>query len=170
MNTLQNLMTTIFKQKGVWICLSVVWIFGILLGIGVVIFDKDIYIITNSVVKHQPDIVLLYIVNLLPVLMLLALFTAQAYGLICLITFLYGIFRGFCGMCTVLAFGSGGWLIRLLFMFSSGLISALFWWLILSDKQYSRCFLKLSCTTVLLVSFVTLFDYFVISPFLIGIL
>lgn len=170
MNTFQNA-TTIFSEKKREIAfLSVIWIFGILSGIVIVVLDKGIYIIANSAMKLQPDIILLYIVNLLPILILLILFAARAYGLVYLISFLYGVLRGYCGMCTVLAFGGGGWLVRLLFLFSSGLISALYWWLIFSVKQFNRYLLKLCCTAVLFVSFVTLLDYFVISPFLCGIL
>ena len=169
MNSRQRLITTFFHQRKGIVCLPVVWMLGVLLGVAVVSFAGDMYMIVNSAVKLRPDPVLLYTVNALPVAVLMALFAVQSYGPICVTMFLYGLFRGFCGMSTVLAFGSGGWLVRCLLMFSGGFVSVLMWWLIFS--YFNRRFhsLKLICSLVLFVGLVTVFDYFVISPFLIGI-
>lgn len=169
MNARQRLITRFSHQKRVHFCLPVVWILGVLLGVTVVVFAGDIYVIVDSAVKLRPNFGLLYTVNALPVAVLVALFAVRSYGLICATMFLYGLFRGFCGMCTVLAFGSSGWLVRCLLLFSSGFVSALTWWLIFSCFSRRGCSLKLICSLALFVSIVTVLDYFVISPFLIGI-
>lgn len=170
MNTRQRLITTFFRQRRELFCLSVVWILGVLLGVAVVIFAGDIYVIVNAAVKLRPNLVLLYAVNAFPIFVLVALFVVRSYGLIFAMMFLYGLFRGFCGMCTVLAFGSSGWLVRCLLLFSSGLVSVLMWWLIFFCMSRRSYCLKLICILVLLVSIVSFLDYFVISPVLIDVI
>lgn len=170
MNNRQRSITTFFHHKRGFICIPVIWILGILLGVAVVIFVGDTYTIVNSAVKLRPNLGMLYAVNALPVVVLVALFAVRSYGLICAMMFLYGLFRGFCGMCTVLAFGSSGWLVRCLLLFSSGFVSVLVWWLIFFSISHKSCSLKLIVCLALFVSLLTFLDYFIISPFLIGII
>ena len=169
MNTQRRFMTTTVCRKGGCEYLSVVWILSILLGAIAVIFTSDLHMVIVSAIGMMPSPALLCIVNTFPGLLLIVLFAAQKFSLVFATMFLYGLFHGFCGMGIVLAYGSGSWLIRCLLLFSSGAVSVLLWWLILSCV-HRRCLSRLAFGYVLLSSFVSFFDYIVISPFLIGII
>ena len=169
MNIQQRAITQ-FSYKRRWvICLPVAWILGIVFGATGVISAENTYLITDIVVTKRPNLFLLFVINVLPIYLFTAIFVFRSYGLVFIMMFLYGLFRGFCGMCTVLAFGSGGWLVRCLLLFSGSAVSVLMWWLTLS-YFVCRCHVLKLLFSLLFVSLVTFIDYFVISPFLIGII
>lgn len=170
MNNQQKQIITFSFEKRLLAYLPIVWILGVILGVAIVGFNGDIYAIVNTSVRLRPNLGILYLVNLFPIAVLAALITVRRYSLIYLLLFLYGLFRGFCGMCTVLAFGSGSWLVRSMHLFSCSLVSVLMWWLIYSYTKRKYCRSQLVFVAVLLISIVTLLDYFVVSPVIIGVI
>ena len=169
MNMQQRGNAGFLRKKGWAICLSFVWILGILFGACGAVFAENTYLITDVVVSKRPNLSLLFIVNILPIALLTAIFAFRSYGFIFVMMFLYGLFRGFCGMCTIFTFGSGAWLVRCLLLFSGSAVSVLVWWLALSYVAY-RCHVLKLLFNLLFISLVTFVDYFVISPFLVGII
>ena len=169
MNTLRRVITTTFYRKGGCEYLSAVWMLSIILGVLGVTFTGDLHMVFVSAIDMMPSLPLLYIINAFPGLLLIVLLATKKYSLVFATMFLYGLFRGFSGMGIILAYRSGGWLIRYLLLFSTGAVSVLLWWLILSCA-YKRCIYRLAFGYALLTSLVTFFDYIVISPFLIGII
>lgn len=169
MNTRRIPIAAFFQQRREFFYLPALWVLGILLGVAFAVIAGDLYLIVESAVRLRPGLGFLYAINVFPIAVLAVLFAARANGLIYTTVFLYGLFRGFCGMCTVVAYGSGGWLVRFLLLFSAAVGSVLMWWLIFSYLSRNCVHTKLICSLALLVGLVTLFDYFVISPFLISI-
>ena len=169
MNIQRKQIAAISNERRLLICLPVVWTLGILFGILVVIITNDIYAVANASVRLRPNLAILYIINILPLAVLVALIAVRQYGLVYLLLFLYGLFRGFCGMCIILAFAASSWLVRCLHLFSSSLVSLLMWWLIYSYTNCRHGRSKLIYISALLVSIVKFLDYFIISPILIGV-
>lgn len=168
MNTRQWLLTTFSNHRRWLFSLPVVWILGMLLGIAVA-SNCNTYVVVNVAVMLRPNLCLLFLLNASPVAVLITLFAVRRYGLICVVLFFHGLLRGFCEMCTVLVFGSSSWLVRCLLLFSSSFVSVLMWWLVFSFVNRKRCHVEFICYSALFICCVTIFDYFVISPFLIGI-
>lgn len=148
---------------------AIVWALGILLGIAIPFFTGEEYMVATITARLRPNLYVLYLSNAFPLVVLWILLIYRRYGFACAILFLYGILQGYCGMCVSIAFGFGGWLVRRLLLFSGSFISVAIWWLILSSFNH-RCHSKQLFYSVLFVSSVTFFDYFVISPFLMGII
>ncbi len=169
MNTRQRLLVVFSCQNRRLFFLTVIWLLGILLGIAAAIFSEGAYCAASLAVKVRPKLGFLYLFNGVPVAVLMALLVLQFDKLLFAVMLLFGLFRGFCGMFTVLAFGSGGWLVRGLLLFSSGAVAVLMWWLIFSPVGRKSSILTTACVLTLYISAFTLFDFFVISPFLIGI-
>ena len=150
-------------------CYAIVWTLGIFFGIVIPFFAGEEYMVATIAAKLRPNLYLLYLSNAFPLVVLWILLVVRRYGFACTILFLYGIFQGYCGICVSFAFGSSGWLVRHLLLFSSSFASVAIWWLMLSsfNLRFRRRQLFFAA---LFVSSVTFVDYFVISPFLMEII
>ena len=79
---------------------------------------------------------------------------------------LEGLCRGFCGFWIFLTYGSGAWLIRCGFLFSSALSTMLLWWLICKHNLVGlRSLKKDICITTGLLTVFTIFDRILVLPF-----
>lgn len=170
MNPRRWRITSFNNRDRLLFCYAVVWALGILLGVAIPVINREEYMVLITAAKLRPNLFFLFLSNAIPLIALIALITVRRYGFIYVILLLYGTLRGYCGMYVTFAFGSGGWLVRCLLLFSSSLVSVVMWWLILSSFDRKHRNLQLICCSVLSVCCVTLFDYFIISPFLMGII
>ena len=148
----------------------VVWVLGILLGVLIPFFTGMDKTVATLTAKLRPNFCLLYLLNVIPSVILLISLLIRQYFFVFTFLFSYGVLQAYCGMYVSLAVGSGGWLIRHLLLFSSNFVSVVIWLLVLSSFNLRYHCKKLFCCTVLFVSAVTFFDYFVVSPFLMDII
>ncbi len=86
------------------------------------------------------------------------------------LVFLNGICRGFVGLLVFRVLGHGAWLARSFLLFSVSGASVLMFWLLIRNHQGRRTSFAIDVGLVLVLLFaIVLFDIFVISPFLSGI-
>lgn len=147
--------------------LTVLWFLGFVLGAIIssyVPYSFFLGVLPGLLLK--PTFFYLCVVNLVPVFLafvFLLFFPTLCYPLLLLVSFC----RSFCGIVAYFLFGESAWLIRMMLLFSSGLISAFIWWLIFKyQKGIMSGLCRIGCLLLLAVCIITAIDCFVISPFL----
>ena len=172
MTFLLNLKSYIHKNVIRLLILLTLWLLGLITG---VVFDFNFsyagrYLLVDALWRQSSWIVT-FVVFWLPVVFCVVLIYYDFFLVNCALVLVNAVCRAFCGYLVFLCFGSGAWLIRSCFFFSSSISSVLQWWLILKSLFFAkRAFFKdILIASVSLLLF-TLLDHFLISPFLLRLL
>lgn len=120
-----------FRYKKFWIIqLACCIILGLLVGISIPAFSSsDTASLMLSAVSCRLSIVGLLVSSILPFLISAFAVSLSQPFLLLLQAFLKMLCFGFCSVCVINAFGSYGWLVRLLFLFTDFIIIPLLCWL-----------------------------------------
>lgn len=122
----------------------------------------------DAAMWRSPSWVMVLIVTGLPLLLCFAAIWHGWFSLNCVLVALEGICRGFCGFWIFLSYGSGAWLIRLGFLFSSAAGAVLLWRLIFKYSLVGVVSLKKDIyITAFLLTLFTLVDTLLVSPFMV---
>ena len=123
----------------------------------------------GQAIKLPPSLFSIISVLLLPIVVsLLAVFAGQRW-LIYPLAFLKALTFAYVGWSVVITFGSAGWLIRLLFMFSDCACVPLLWWFWnRALKLEFDALLPASLSAGLTVLGIGIVDYGVVAPFLVN--
>ena len=152
--------------------LALSWHFGLLCG--VLITDKcdpDLLSLMRSAVLSRVSIVGLLAVTFLPFLLSAFAVIFSSPWLMIPISFLKAFSFGYCASAVSTSFGSAGWLVRWLLLFSACCsVPVLYWfWLRhISGSQKSLWMDLVLCAVIVLL--IGCLDYRVISPFLVKLL
>ena len=128
------------------------------------VFSKNYTSYSFSSLLTVPSFGHLFLANLIPIICIISL-TYFSLQLFCYpVLFLRSVLCGFTGMAISVLTGSAGWLLRILLMFSSGLISVCIWYLL-------QCKINGTKKNTFVILFfvvlgITLFDYCFVSRFL----
>lgn len=160
------------RCKGRKAILALAWFLGLISGILFSVMASDSVFPTMRAAATG----CVSISGLLSAILLPLLFSAFAVYIsqpLLLIPIAFGkaFVFSFVGMSVMAAYGSAGWLVRFLLMFSDCMMLPFLWWYWLRYLSGSRA--SAFCSTALLVSLAVIigsFDYRVISPFLADIL
>lgn len=152
--------------------LALLWLLSICIGIFIAhhLFD-DFYSLMHTAASTRVSIVGVLLILLFPVISSAVAVSFSSSKLIYLICTLKGICHGF-GLYTILAvFGYGGWLIRFGIMFSECmmLIPLFYFWIRLIDGT-APSLRKDTIICCLIAILVGVFDYFVVSPYIIALM
>ena len=112
----------------------------------------------------QPTIFSILFINSFPVIFTICFMFAPLRVLVFPILFFQALFFGFTGISVSFIFGTAGWLVRPVLMFSGIISSVLLWWFLLC-KTESVHWKDLAFLFVLLLA-VSLSDFFIVSRFL----
>ena len=93
----------------------------------------------------------------------------QVFPILALLGVLHSFLHGLLAGVLIRAYGTAGWLVQPLFQFSGNILLALFWGYLLRLTGDGRIVRKL-VTALCAVIGVVILDYFVVSPFLAGLL
>ncbi len=161
----------ILKRRASSFLVCYFWITGLLVGISIYRQDSAISNMFSCAAMLDPPLFRLFAVRIIPFI-LLALCSAFSFKYISFaILFIKALLYGYCASGIVLVFTSAGWLIGLLFLFSDFVASVLLLWFSVRNvvkKNSSLMYDFLLCAII--VSAVCLFDYKVVSPYLIMLL
>ena len=139
-------------------------IIGILIASSMPQTNRDLL---NAAMSRSPSWILVLIVTGLPLLLYAVAMWYGWFAVNYVLVALEGICRGFCGFWIFVIYGSGAWLIRFGFLFSSAAGSVLLWWLIFKHSFAGLLSLKKDMyIAVILLTLFTLADRFWVSPFI----
>ena len=158
-------------KSNVWI-LAFTWCVGLLCGTFLSIFSRSSYVsLMHAATYRSVTIVGLLLCNFLP-LLLTAFAVCYSFVIAAVIvSFLRAVILGACMFGILFAFGSCGWLICMLMLFSSNWINVLIAWLLLYVKESALSdLLGRVVVSVAIAAVVSLVDYLYVSPLLAGIL
>ena len=144
-----------------------IWPVGLITGIFlscVMPVDAGFMITAISI---KPSWIALLLMNVFPLSLCAAALKYGWRALVYILIAVEAICRGFCGFLIFLTFGSGAWLIRCSFLFSSAFCSILFWWLIVRYNYTTVSLQKDICVSLVLIVLLTVVDRLLVSPFLI---
>ncbi len=147
--------------------LAALWIFGLLFGIYYASKDNDTTQLLTSALQSQQSFFKLLFVLLLPIAASLLAISFSLRGAIYLLAAGKAFACGYCLFCVAATFGSGSWLVRLLFLFSDTCLSVLLLWLWcrhLGSKRKTLAKDTLVCTVIAISA--GLIDFLLFSPFL----
>ena len=138
---------------------------GLLSGCGLVVLAADsLFVFQIPQLLSSPSFFRLLFINSIPVLAVFTLIKFSLRGMLKLVAFFQAFSISFSGMLVYSAVGESGWLIRPLFMFSSGIISlGLLLYLCLKTTRPGRRDVLIALITVF---GITVFDRHIISEFL----
>ena len=150
--------------------LAFLWVLGFLFGLDMAQCAGDSYfLLMRGAFVGAVSIVNLLIVSLLPFLLSAIAVYIHSYPLLAVLCFIKSFSFAFVSSGVLFAGDRGGWLIRILFMFSDLFSMVLLWicWIVCAKKQVSGGF-----CAILLCGFITVcivfLDYVYVSPFLAG--
>ena len=106
--------------------------------------------------------------SFLPFMIAAAAVYYQLFPILVLLGTLHSCLHGLLAGVLIRAYGTAGWLVQPLFQFSGNILLAVFWGYLIRLKV-GRIFRKLA-SALCAVAAVVVFDYFVVSPFLAGLL
>ena len=155
----------LFRKYAVSV-LACSWIAGLFLGIfisGKVSLDLDIL----AVAFQNRSSIILMTVMLLPVVASVFVQYAQQLWMLPLVAFLKSFSFAYVSRIIFIHFGSAGWLIQFLVMFSDCILLPVLWWFwcrLLQDKQRSS--ISLAVLMIFLTIIITVFEDFFIFPIL----
>ena len=152
--------------------LAVLWLLGLLSGSLVSLSAGTLLAPTmRSAVSGGMSIFGLLAALLLPLLFTaMAVFISQP-ALLFPVVFLKGFLFSFTGSGVLAAFGTSGWLIRVLLMFSDLLVLPLLWWVWIQVFSGERnTVLRCNALAFVIAVVIGCFDYTLVAPFLAGLL
>ncbi len=147
--------------------LALVWIGGLLSGLLLAELTGDTYTaLMRTAAQNRVSIVGLFAVTCLPFL-----FTAFAVfisrpSLIYGAAFVQALLFSWCGLGVLNAYGSAGWLVRLLLQFSSGCALSVFCWFCIRCLQ-GKTLKKDLFVSAAVLAVICSIDYCFVSPFLV---
>ena len=146
--------------------LAVLWLVGLFAGILLCCIRPDDSVdILRSAMLTSPSPMYLFLVDILPVAVIVISIITPFYGLAYFAVLLSAVCHGFSGVLIYISNGSSAWLLRPLLLFSASCASALIWWLLLISKK-RRCLRRNIRFACFLSCLVFLADWFIISPLL----
>ena len=155
-------------RKGYRFVLAFFWIVGLLCGITVYISAEDsLFPVMRSISFHAVSIVSLLCVNLFPFLLSAFAVSSSKTVLMLLICFSKAFLFSFVSLGISQTYGSAGWLIRSMLLFSDCLTTPMLYWFWLRHLPENRPYVGwetfgMSALGILIGSV----DYRIISPFL----
>lgn len=152
------------------IALILFWLCGLLTGSIICLFlEPSVSLLMRSAVFQPVSIVGLFVSVFLPLICSYLSFLTNNRIAVLLVCFLKAAAYAFSGVMMSLCFGSASWLFRFLFLFSDNcfLVILCFLWFQCGDRLSPLSSKDFLVCTVFGLLFVSV-DYFVISPFLMG--
>ena len=147
--------------------LACAWFLGLISGVLISLSASDILFPTmRAAISSCVSISGLLSAILLPLLFSAFAVYVSNYRLLIPIAFMKAFLFSFLGTGILASFGSAGWLIRALLMFSDIAILPLMWWYWLSALSGSENMAARSAAAFLSAILIGSLDYCVISPFL----
>lgn len=168
MQNISCLTSKIKANSAIYKCMLIlIWSAGLLLGI----FLANEAPATTLSMMRTPDYPRVSIIGLVLIvafpLITSAIAVRLCFPLLCFIfAFLKAICFSYCASCISVVYGSAGWLVRLLLVFSDSCAIAVFLWFCFRHIAGNRGAIKRD--TIICVSLTVLFccvDYYVVSPF-----
>jgi len=156
-------------RKATFPLFLIIWVFGILIGALLSACNSQLSVnVARMAMSNPPTFIGVLIVNVLPLAILVIMLSRRIVAPVYPLILLESLSRGFCGMSIINFLGNGAWVLRFLFLFSPGCVSALIWYLLFNyTRGGEHRFFNDVCILSSLVFLVTVVDYFAISPFLV---
>ncbi len=151
------------------VVLALCWIFGLFFGLFFVSSEGNF--LTAAICSgsyRRASFIGLLAITLIPLCLSYVAFIRAKQPILYLICFFKAFAYGACLQAIVLVYGSASWLVRLLFLFSDSCSVVILLWF-----WYRRIFVgRFHCrkdflTSVLIAFFLSMFDYFFVSPYLV---
>lgn len=152
--------------------LALSWIIGILIGVysGISAGPFVLSLMRMAGDAHMSIVGLLVCMSL-PFLISAFLLSLRIPWFVPVVAFFKACSYGFCALAIVRAFGSAGFLVKFLFLFSDTLTLPVLYWFWLRQLSCSCGSLKKDLVTALgIVAVIVLLDHLLISPFLVNII
>ncbi len=154
--------------RSYYFLISAFWILGIILGIclaNAYAYKSDGAV--RLLISQPASPIWMLLISVIPIILIALFLWRASTAACCFVVTVEAISRGFCGMLILLAFGSGAWLVRSLFLFTSVCVSVLMWWLVFHYRHADHhCFKKAILICILSALIVSAVDIFYVSPFL----
>ena len=148
-------------------CSIIVWLLGLVLGMFLSRGESTSMI--NGAIHQAPFVVSLMIGSVFPLIAIQFSLLFNKINTVAILCLFKSAALGYTGDLIARNYGSASWLICLLFQFSDYCCTILLFSLIFHFSYTQSCIRKAWFHWVLLLSFlITILDFFVISPFLIG--
>lgn len=148
--------------------LLTLWLFGLIAGVLAASYIScDNRALLYSAICSQPAWIVIFIIRSLPFVLCVVAFYYSRFSVQCVLITLDSVGRAFCGYLIFLCYGSGAWLIRFGFLFSSAASSVLLWWFNLKYYLVAVTNIRkdILILAILLTTF-TLVDHLLVSPFI----
>jgi len=155
-----------YKSRYRVIFLAFSWLLGILFGISVAnVASLQFSSLMCTLFSQRVSIVWMLIIHTFPLLLSAVLMHFSAYFLLFLFAFLKSFCYAFSSYIVYLYFGSAGWLLQSLLMFSGSGVAVvlLFYWF---RTLPSRMIMRDTCICCIITVCFVCVDYFLVSPFL----
>ena len=148
--------------------LAFVWFLGLESGRFYAAQSNNTYLLLMRVAAMtRPSIIGLAVSVLLPFLITIGSVYFARPSIIYILAFLWAELFGYSSACLQLMFGSAGWLIRFLLLFTQCFTAPLLCWLMIRYiGGIKHSFLRDSLIAVSIALTIGTIDYFIISPFL----
>lgn len=151
----------------IWI-LAFVWISGLICGVMYAAYDATIISLMRMVCFNCVSIVGLATILILPLLISAVAVYFSKPAVIYLLSAFKAFSSGYCIYGTLAVYGSAGWLIRLLLLFSDTCITVvLMWFWIRHISGSKRALTADTAVCTVLAGLIGIIDYTVVSPFLV---
>lgn len=157
-----------WRCKSSLFLLALIWCAGLISGcITAIVTDSSFYSMMRAASQRSVSIVGLITVSVLPFLLTaIAVYFRRPYFLLPIV-FVDAFLWSFSSMLILLSFGSGGWLVRFLLLFSDCCITPVLYWVWLhfvSGNPLSKRNLIFCCVWLIAI---TAIDYFAAAPYLV---
>ena len=148
--------------------LSIAFILGLCFGIYLATESESIFRqVLPGIISASTSLPAAAVGVAIPLLLSMACITCSWPAMVILVCFIKAVVFAYCSCGTLLFFGSGGWLVRFLLLFTDSCMLAPMLWFCLRHIDGSKLSIKRDiaiCFLLFVLFFV--FDYFVISPYL----
>lgn len=150
------------------IILAVSWNLGFLLGLLIAVNGNPAFFsLMRTAASSRMSIVGLLTVTILPFLLSVIVIVCSRPFLVPVICFIHAFTFGYCACGVAVAFGSAGWLVRWLMLFSAGCTSPLLYWFWLRHiSGTAKSVWNDFAFCAVIVFFITCLDFRFIAPFL----
>lgn len=152
------------------ICLlSTLWLVGLIVGVWLAAGVYTVgYLSFVDYATTTPSILVLLIACYAPIILCVIGLLNDFFPINCIVIISESICRGFCGFLIYVLCGSGAWLLRLFFMFSSTFSAVLLWWILFRYFIFGKsCIRKNCCIAGIFIFLLIMVDRLLVSPFLI---
>lgn len=149
------------------VILAIFWLLGIALGYMFATFvAQNAQFIFRSYIENQTSVLRLWVVHFFPFICAVFAHRFSLFYIFYLLNFVKAVSYSFCNFCVIFAFGSAGWLVRILFLFTDAFSSLLLFYFSLG----CLCNRSIRKTEYLIIFFsvavVCIIDGLTVSPFL----